>query len=344
MALSATDLTAGVTPTLEYLIQNTAAVGSAFFQVSGAALSYHVRAATGEMPDSPQMQAIAAHGLPADTPLMRALEGSAHALFFDDTAAAPETAGFPDMGVASLAAAPVHDARGRLLGAFLMHTFVPHAWERPESECFTLVATTVAALAGRLSAEEAALAAREEALRALGLALEARDGETQGHTDRVAQLALAVGRHLGWSETRLRSLRWGAYLHDIGKIAIPDAVLLKPGTFTPEERAVMETHVVSGLTFAQALTFLPPDALAIITDHHERWDGRGYPNGKAGERISEGGRLFALCDVFDALTSARPYKSAWSREQALAELQAQAGHQFDPALVAAFVTVVDGMY
>ncbi|GHF43080.1 putative nucleotidyltransferase with HDIG domain [Deinococcus metalli] len=335
-AIAASDLTDGVTPTLEHLVRSTAAVGSAFFQVGGGSLAYHVRAATGEMPATPGMQAIAAHGLPADTPLMRALEVAPAPMFFPDTGTSPVTAGFPDLGVASLAAAPVRDGQGRLLGAFLMHTFTPHEWAPWEADLFTLVAGTIASLAGRLTAEEAARAAREEALRALGLALEARDRETHGHTDRVAGLAVRLATHLGWDDARVRALRWGAYLHDIGKIAIPDAVLLKPGPFTPDERTVMETHVQAGVSFATALTFLPAVALAVIHDHHERWDGQGYPTGKRGQEITVEGRLFALCDVYDALTSARPYKRAWTHGEAMDELRAQAGRQFDPALVDAF--------
>lgn len=339
-ALAASDLTTGVTPTLEHLVQTTAAVGSAFFQVSGGSLAYHVRAATGAMPDVPAMHAIVAHGLPADTPLMCALEDAPTPMFFPDTAATPITAGFPELGVASLAAAPVRDTQGRLLGAFLMHTFTPHAWAAWEADLFTLVAGTIASLAGRLTAEEAARAAHEQALRALGLALEARDGETKGHTDRVAQLAVRLAERLGWSEEQVRDLRWGAYLHDIGKIAIPDTVLLKAGLFTPDERTLMKTHVEAGVSFAAALTFLPDVARAVIRDHHERWDGTGYPAGKAGDHISVEGRLFALCDVYDALTSERPYKRAWTHDEALAELRGQAGRQFDPMLVQRFAELV----
>ncbi|MDL2344954.1 HD domain-containing protein [Deinococcus sp. MIMF12] len=342
LALGAGDLAAGVTPTLEQLVRETAAVGSAYFQTGGGTLNYHVRAATGEMPSTEGMAAVAAHGLPAQTPLLRALEGTHGPLFFDDTARDPRTAGFPELGVASLAAAPVRRGDGHLLGAFLMHTFEPHVWQPGEAALFSLISGTIASLAGRLAAEEQASEAREAALRALGLALEARDGETQGHTDRVTALALRFAAAQGWSEEDQQALKWGAYLHDIGKIAIPDAVLLKPGRFTPEEWLTMRSHVQAGVAFAGALTFLPPGALAVIADHHERWDGSGYPAGKAGEAISPGGRLFALCDVYDALTSSRPYKAAWPHGEAVAELRAQAGRQFDPAYVEAFIAVLAG--
>ncbi|MGI8748631.1 MAG: HD-GYP domain-containing protein, partial [Deinococcus sp.] len=300
VALAAPDLPSGITPTLERLVQETAAVGSAYFQLAGAeVLTYQVRAAWGELPQTPGMAAIAAHGLPSDTPLMRALEGSAGALFFDDTGQSAETEGFPALGVASLAAAPVRRADGALIGAFLMHTFKQHTWATPEATLFSMVSGTIAALAGRLAAEEQALAAREAALRALGLALEARDGETQGHTDRVTGMALRLADELHLGAGERQALRWGAYLHDIGKIAIPDAVLLKPGKLTPDEWTTMRGHVEAGVRFAGALGFLPQTALELIGGHHERWDGQGYPTGLAGEQIGLGARLFALCDVYD---------------------------------------------
>ncbi|MDV6376017.1 HD domain-containing phosphohydrolase [Deinococcus arenicola] len=337
LAVSAPDLVSGITPTLEHLVTHTAAVGSAYFQVGGAkALIYQVRAAWGEMPQTLEMQHLAVHGLPADTPLMRALETGTHPLFFDDTAAAPQTAGFSELGVASLAACPVRDAGGHLLGAFLMHTLEPHHWQAEEATLFSMVAGTIAGLAGRLAADEQTVQTRESALRALGLALEARDGETQGHTDRVTTLALRMGAALSWSPARLQVLRWGAYLHDIGKIAIPDAVLLKPDKLNEAEWTVMRSHVEAGVRFASALEFLPAAALDVITDHHERWNGQGYPAGKAGEAISLEGRIFALCDVYDALTSPRPYKAAWTAEQALAEIGLQAGQHFDPELARVF--------
>jgi putative nucleotidyltransferase with HDIG domain len=338
VALAAPDLPSGITPTLEHLVNDTAAVGAAYFQAAGDhALTYQVRAASGDMPSTPGMAAIAAHGLPADVPLMRALESTSQALFFDDCQTAAETQGFIDLGVASLAAAPVRRADGRLIGAFLMHTFERHIWSDSEAALFSMVSGTIAALAGRLAAEEQIRAAQEASLRALGLALEARDGETLGHTDRVTSFALRLAGQLDLNDEQIQALRWGAYLHDVGKIAIPDAVLLKPGKLTPHEWSVMQSHVTAGTSFAAALEFLPSAALAVIAQHHERWEGGGYPWGMVGSEISLCARIFALCDVYDALTSERPYKVAWSREEALAEIQAQSGKHFDPELVPHFI-------
>ncbi|AWN23420.1 phosphohydrolase [Deinococcus irradiatisoli] len=347
IALDAPDLGSGVTPTLHNLVSNTAAVGAAYFQVQPLTqrrgpqpLIYQVRAAFGEMPDTPGMQAIAAHGLPADTPLMRALASRHAPMFFDDVSHAPESAGFQELGVASLAAAAVTGSGGELLGAFLMHTFECHHWTDDEVRLFSGVVGTIAALTGRLAAEEQAQAAREAALRALGLALEVRDGETQGHTDRVTDMALRLAQHLGVGPAPLQALKWGAYLHDIGKLAIADRVLHKPGKLDAEEWGLMQSHVTFGQSFSSALGFLPPEALAVVSQHHERWNGQGYPARLRGEEIHPLARIFALCDVYDALISVRPYKQPWSHAEACAEIAAQSGEHFDPWVVEAFLTLM----
>lgn len=178
---------------------------------------------------------------------------------------------------------------------------------------------------------------REEALKALGLALEYRDLESAGHTERVTALALRLGERVGLSQEALLALRLGAYLHDIGKLAIPDAILLKPGPLTPEEWERMKAHTTLGEAMARRLGFLPEATLEVIRHHYERFDGSGYPDGLQGEAIPFLARVFALADVYDALRSERPYKRAWSHEEALAEIARGAGRQFDPALAQAFL-------
>lgn len=338
MALAAPDVPAAVGPILDAFVGNTAAEGSAYFQMDGTA--FQARAATGVLPTGPVMEAILAHGLPADTPLMLALENAQSPLYFNDTSASPEAAGFPELGVASLAAAPVRDRSGALHGAFLMHTFEPHAWSNTEAVLVGTVANGLAALVARLVAEEDAVNAREGAIRALGLALETRDGETAGHTDRVTALAQQLGVALELSEGDLNALRWGAYLHDIGKIGIPDAILLKPGKLDDGEWVTMRGHAAAGHSFASQLSFLPADVLALVRHHHERWDGAGYPDGLAGDAIPLPARIFALCDVYDALTSERPYKRAWTHDDAVREIASASGTQFDPAVVNAFIALV----
>lgn len=339
LALRAPSIPEAVQPTLHDLVTHTAAVGAAYFQADRG-LAFHARSAVGEMPQGPVMDAILAHGLPSDMPLLTALRRSPEPLFFDDTAETEAAQGFAELGVCSLAAAPVRDQEGRLVGAFLMHTFVPHAWHPDEATTFTAVANTIASLTARLVAEEQAVATREAALRALGLALEFKDGETAGHTDRVTSLALRIGHLMGLDDTTLAHLRWGAYLHDVGKLAVPDAILLKPGALDEQEWNVMRSHVTHGQRIAVALSFVPQAALDLVAHHHERWDGRGYPDRLAGDAIPPLARIFAVVDVYDALTSERPYKRAWTHDEAVREIEANAGRQFDPVVVNAFLRAV----
>jgi PAS domain S-box-containing protein/putative nucleotidyltransferase with HDIG domain len=185
------------------------------------------------------------------------------------------------------------------------------------------------------------LATRAASFRALGLALEVRDFETKGHTDRVLGLCLDLGRSLGLDAQQMQYLEWGALLHDIGKLAVPDEILLKPGKLTPEEWATIREHPETGYRMLEGLDFLPVETLEVVRHHQERLDGSGYPERRAGEDIPYLARLFAVVDVFDALISERPYKCAWTKAAALEELRAQAGVTLDAALVAAFIRVLE---
>lgn len=190
-------------------------------------------------------------------------------------------------------------------------------------------------------AEAAAARAREAAVRALGLGLEARDRETKGHTDRVTEWACRLGAALGLEGPALEELRLGAYLHDLGKLSISDTVLLKPGPLDEAEWEAVRGHPLEGERFAAALGFVPTPALDLIRAHHERWDGSGYPFRLSGEAIPLLARIFAVVDVYDALTNERPYKRAWTAQEARAELRAQAGRQFDPEVVRAFERLLE---
>ena len=167
------------------------------------------------------------------------------------------------------------------------------------------------------------------------LALEMRDDETQGHALRVADLAVELGRAVGIQGEGLVHLRRGALLHDIGKMVVPDAILHKPGPLTAEEWVVMRRHPENGRDFLRKVAYLEP-ALDVPYCHHERWDGTGYPRGLKGEEIPLAARVFAVADSFDALTSDRPYRRAWTEEAALACIREGSGTHFDPAVVAAF--------
>lgn len=183
-------------------------------------------------------------------------------------------------------------------------------------------------------------ATREATFRALGRALEYRDFETHGHTDRVTALTAHFAGWLGAGPDEIMGLIWGAYLHDLGKLSVPDGVLLKPGPLTAAEFDTVRQHAATGAEMVRDVPFLPEATHAIVRHHHEHWDGSGYPDGLAGKQIPLPARLFALVDVYDALTSERVYRRAWPHERALEEIRCLAGKQFDPALVEAFIDAV----
>jgi response regulator RpfG family c-di-GMP phosphodiesterase len=172
-------------------------------------------------------------------------------------------------------------------------------------------------------------------LKALAAALETRDRETHGHSERVVSFSLRLGRELKLTGESLRSLEFGALLHDIGKIGVPDAILHKPTQLCAEEWVNMRRHPVHGQQILQGIEFLE-GAARVVGQHHEKWDGTGYPAGLRGEEIDLNARIFAVADAFDAITSDRVYRSGRSYEVAVAELEEFAGRQFDPAVVAAF--------
>ena len=165
--------------------------------------------------------------------------------------------------------------------------------------------------------------------------IEARDAYTHEHTGRVRRFALLLGECLGWSERQLEVLGLVALLHDIGKIAIPDAILRKAGPLTAEEATVMGLQPVLGYDILQRVPYLA-GAASGVRGHHERWDGQGYPDKLAGDNIPLEARIVTIADTFDAITTDRPYRQARSVELALAELERESGRQFDPALVALF--------
>lgn len=179
------------------------------------------------------------------------------------------------------------------------------------------------------------LDAYEETIEGWARATDLRDHETEGHSRRVAELTVALARTMGMGEDALVDIRRGALLHDIGKIALPDSILLKPGPLTAEEIAVMRKHPEHARGFIEQIGFLKP-ALAIPYSHHERWDGTGYPLGMKGEQIPLEARIFAIIDVWDALTSDRPYRKAMEPGEAMAYIVEQSGKHFDPRVVAAF--------
>jgi response regulator RpfG family c-di-GMP phosphodiesterase len=175
-----------------------------------------------------------------------------------------------------------------------------------------------------------------ETLTALANAVEARDIYTRGHTERVWYMAELLGREMGWEEGRLWEVKMGGILHDIGKIGVPDAILNKPETLTQEEFEIMKQHPTCGARILEDISFLKP-AIPYVLYHHERFDGKGYPCGLRGEGIPIQGRLMAVVDTFDAITSDRPYRKSKGFELAVKEIKDCSGTQFDPKVAKIFV-------
>lgn len=176
----------------------------------------------------------------------------------------------------------------------------------------------------------------EDTLEALGAAIDLRDSQTAGHSKRVVAYSSKIAKELGATEQELKTIVRGAWLHDIGKLATPDAILLKPGALTQEEWLIMKRHAEIGYNLVKRIPFLA-DAAEIIWTHHERWDGSGYPRGLKGTDIPLGGRVFAIADTVDAMTSDRPYRSALSFEAAHEEIHRGSGSRYDSQVVNAFL-------
>lgn len=180
----------------------------------------------------------------------------------------------------------------------------------------------------------------EGVITTLGLTIEARDPYTAGHCERLARYAVALGRALGVDEAMLKALRLGGYLHDLGKITVPDGLLLKPGRFEPEERLRMQAHPSVGADLVRGLKTLE-EVRPLIRHHHERWDGSGYPDGLKGEAIPLGARIMAVVDVYDALRTARPYKPAMPHAEAVTILlrETEAG-LWEPRITTTFLELL----
>src|SRR5215470_4592674 len=175
-------------------------------------------------------------------------------------------------------------------------------------------------------------------LEALGDALDLKDAETEGHSKRVTAFTIAIARALGLSADEIRVIARGAFLHDIGKMAIPDNILRKPDKLTPEEVTIMREHCFHGYQILKKIPFLA-EAAEIVYSHQERFDGTGYPRGLKEEQIPLGARMFSVADTLDAITSNRPYRPAQTVEAAREEIQRWSGRQFDPDIVRAFMSM-----
>ena len=214
----------------------------------------------------------------------------------------------------------------------LEHYELVVAKQRYENHLEELVEQRTAELDRALNSLEGAY---RSTLKALTAALETRDSETHGHSERVVTYSLRLGREYGLNSEQMKSLEFGSLLHDIGKIGVPDSILRKPAKLTEEEWVRMREHPVHGQQILRGIEFLQ-GAARVVAQHHEQWDGSGYPLGLRGEEIDICARIFAVADAFDAITSDRVYRRGKSYEAAAQELDDWAGRQFDPKIVEAF--------
>jgi putative nucleotidyltransferase with HDIG domain len=180
-------------------------------------------------------------------------------------------------------------------------------------------------------------------LEALGDALDLKDAETEGHSKRVTAFTIAIARAMGLSKDQIAVIARGAFLHDIGKMAIPDAILRKPGKLDPDELGIMREHCYRGFQLLKRIPFLG-EASDIVYSHQEKFDGTGYPRGLKGEEIPLGARIFAVADTLDAITSDRPYRPAQTVKAAKEEIQRWSGRQFDPQVVDVFLSMPDNIW
>jgi HD-GYP domain-containing protein (c-di-GMP phosphodiesterase class II) len=187
--------------------------------------------------------------------------------------------------------------------------------------------------------KDALVVAYDTTLEGWAKALELRDQVTEGHTRRVTELTIRLARSMGIQDDELIHIRRGSLLHDIGKMGIPDLILLKPGALTAEEFEIMKKHTIFAYELLSPIGFLQP-SLVIPLCHHERWDGSGYPRGLKGVQIPLSARIFSVVDVWDALRSNRPYRQEWPTEKITDYLIKQSGSQFDPVVVQAFIRLV----
>lgn len=191
----------------------------------------------------------------------------------------------------------------------------------------------------QLVAQQQVQATYSATLMALTQALETRDFETQGHSDRVTSLSLTLAKEMALNSKEIQNVQWGALLHDVGKIGIPDYILHKPGPLNEDEWMVMKKHPEIGYAMLKDIPFLQP-ALDIVHYHHERFDGKGYPQSLKGKDIPLAARIFSIVDSFDAMTSDRPYRKKMSKVEALTEIRKCSGSQFDPEIVKIFIKTI----
>ena len=290
-----------------------------------------------------------------DTLVESCLEQRLPVLMLDAESVAP-TESIQINGIRSVMLAPLV-ARDRVLGVVYLDSLIKAGcFQENDLSLLGLIAEMVSIAVERnlhadvvaeqslalTEAEEQLERAAEETIQRLSLAAEYRDGETSLHLTRVAEYSEALAQAIGLDEQLVKNIKIASLLHDVGKLGIPDSVLLKPGRFTDYERKVMQQHTIFGAKIlADSSNPVVCLAAEIALSHHEKWDGSGYPDGISGEEIPVPARIVAVADVFDAVTSARRYKESYSLEDSFQLLQREAGSHFDPKLIEAFLAIKD---
>ena len=237
---------------------------------------------------------------------------------------------------------PIKNAKG-VIGVISIESEQAHAFSESDERLASTLAGQAAIALENTSlfndlqrSNSELILAYETTLEGWSRALDLRDKETEGHTLRVTEMAVSLARAFGLSETELVDVRRGGLLHDIGKMGVPDHILLKPGELTAEEQKLMHMHPVYAYDLLSHIAYLHT-ALDIPYCHHEKWDGSGYPRGLKGDQIPLVARIFAVVDVWDALTSDRRYRPAWTKEKAREHIRASSGTHFDPKIVELFL-------
>lgn len=245
-------------------------------------------------------------------------------------------------GTHSMLTVPMHDRQGLCVGVLQLVNRIEDGRQVPFNPTSEMLVTGFAAQAGvslvNTRLDQELQKAHHETLFRLSSAAEYRDKETSNHIKRMSHFSRIIAREVGLSRAEVDSIFWSSPMHDVGKIGIPDQVLLKPGLLTPEERTIMQAHSAIGAHILKDSEVpVVRQAAVVALNHHEKWDGSGYPRGLHGEAIPLEGRIVALADVFDALSSRRCYKEPWPEGKVLDFLDIQKGRHFDPELVEAFL-------
>jgi hypothetical protein len=225
---------------------------------------------------------------------------------------------------------------GRVLGAALLGNPARGEFTTADLRRLTAAAPAAGAEIERLRLYQELREVFIHSVHAFVSAIDAKDPYTHGHSERVTAFAIKIAQELGWTESQIEVLKMSAILHDVGKIGVPEAILSKPGRLTAEEFGVIRRHPEIGTRIIGEIPQMSR-TLPGILHHHESYDGKGYPEGLAADRIPKLGRLIAVADAYDAMTSDRPYRTSLRREDAVQEVRAQCGRQFDPEMVAAFL-------